>query len=31
VILLDQEKKLIAVKGAIPGSKKSDVFIKVNY
>ena len=29
VALLDQEKKVIAVKGAIPGSKKSDIFIKV--
>ncbi|MDB2550774.1 50S ribosomal protein L3 [Rickettsiales bacterium] len=31
VVVLDQEKKVIAVKGAVPGSKKSDVFIKVNY
>ena len=31
VIILDQEKKVVAVKGAIPGSKRSDVFIRVNY
>jgi large subunit ribosomal protein L3 len=31
IIVTNQEKRIIAVKGAIPGSKKSDVFIKVNY
>jgi large subunit ribosomal protein L3 len=31
VIILDQEKKVVAVKGAVPGSKRSDVFIRVNY
>ena len=31
IMVLDQEKKVIAVRGAIPGSKRSDVFIKVNH
>lgn len=31
IMLFDKEKNVIAVKGSIPGSKKSDIFVKVKY